>query len=369
MSLAKLQRAVVRAAAAETAAKNATTPANNDVGRAVELEKDVTRKTAEASIAVKDAIRSCKKAATAGKQATVAGESAIKLGEEAGPSGQPAITAGEAARRAGAEASAAGEAASAFDGVVNGTTATESTTADVSAVVTATVGGSTSLIALFAGIGFTADRVAVAFNGGAARVWLLVALAAAVLSIVLGLLSVFFRKLERLGRTLMILALAALAASLFAGIWAASETFSDGGRPTLTKVSVVAAGDAHATLSFTVSATGVRSNGLLRVFASWATPESSTPFYVTTLRPNDLGTVNQEVTVLVDRPTPSQIVRLQVYPDPSAADSSASGQSGQVAPPPIPYGAQCGNQADPKLAAVCAEVMVEAAETPPTPTS
>jgi hypothetical protein len=115
-----------------------------------------------------------------------------------------------------------------------------------------------------------------------------------------------------------LVALVALVASLLLGVFAASSSFSDGGRPTLTKVSLVSDGGAHVILSFTVTATGVKHDNLLRAFALWVPrvaatssqatkaprttpPSQPMPFYVTTLRPDDKGIVSQEVTVLLDR--------------------------------------------------------------------
>lgn len=119
-----------------------------------------------------------------------------------------------------------------------------------------------SLLALLTGVGLTADRLAVVFNGGAARAQLIAALLCAAASVGLGLSAVICQQ-RVLTALLAFAATGALVASLMLGVVAASLSFSDGGRPTLTKVSVVSDGDTHATLSFTVTADGVKKDNLL----------------------------------------------------------------------------------------------------------
>jgi hypothetical protein len=254
---------------------------------------------------------------------------------------------------------------------------------DVSSDVLAPlVGGMTSLLALFTGVGLTADRLAVVFNGGTARIQLIAALLCAAASIGLGLSAAIFKQWWLAG-----LAVAALVASLTLGVLAATVAFSDGGRPTLTKVSVVSDGDTHATLSFTVTANGVKKDNLLRAFAIWApdtttlqpgqAPQQEPPFYVATLRPDDKGVVSQEVSILIDRPPSAQKIRIQVYwdtsasPQPTATSAQPTSTSAPTTiRPPTPVGALCGNQGNARVAAACTEVEVEAAVTPtPTPTA
>jgi hypothetical protein len=255
-------------------------------------------------------------------------------------------------------------------------------------VVTATVGGMTSLLALFVGVGITADRMAVIFNGGTARTQIIVALMLAVVSIGLGLATVVLVRKTPWQVLSALAAIGALLVSLVFGVLAASSSFSDGGRPTFTKISLVSNGDAHATLSFTIMATGVKHDNLLRVFASWLpvvadpaspgtapTPNSQPPFYVATLRPDDKGVVSQEVTVLLVRQSNARYLRLQVYWDSFAGltptPSEAALRSTPTAIPtmervfpPVPYGAQCGSQANAKLAAACVDVLLAAAASP-----
>lgn len=244
-------------------------------------------------------------------------------------------------------------------------------------VVAATVGGVTSLLALFTGVGLTADRLAVVFNGGSARNLLIGALLCAVASIGFGLSAVIGKRIW-----LAAAAVLALVLSLSLGVFAASEAFSDGGRPTLTKVSVVSDGDTHATLSFTVTAEGVMKDNLLRAFAVWVpdasdlqpgqAPAQEPPFYVATLRPDDKGAVSQEVSILVRRPSSVQKIRLQIYwdtlasswPTPTAGTETETSPPAPTVTPPAPVGALCGNQADARVAAACAEVEVEAAAVP-----
>lgn len=247
-------------------------------------------------------------------------------------------------------------------------------------LVTATVGGLTSLLALFVGVGLTADRLAVAFNGGAAQVWLVLSLITAVAAIIFGLLAVVVQSRKRL---MAVLAVIALGSSLALGVVTASQSFSDGGRPTLTNVSVTAEGDTHATLKFTVTASGVQTQNLLRAFASWVPTAKGAsapklPFYVSTLRPDDKGLVNQEVVILIARPPQAQFVRVQVYWDTAASkppQSRTSGTAGSSTPtptqtsapitPPAAVGALCSNQADAAVAAACVDVEVAASVVTP----
>lgn len=240
--------------------------------------------------------------------------------------------------------------------------------------LTTLVGGVTSLVALLAGVGLTADRLAEVFNGGTARARLIAALLCAAGAVGLGLCAAMFK-----GTTAVVLAfvgVVALVASLVLGVLAATVAFSDGGRPTLTKVSVAADGDTHATLSFTVTADGVKKDNLLRAFAIWVpatlqsgqTLQQRPPFFIATLRPDENGVVNQEVSLLVDRPPSAEMVRIQVYWDTSASSQPSSTSTSAITPP-IPVGALCNNQGDARVAAACAEIEVEAAVTPtPTPT-
>jgi len=232
----------------------------------------------------------------------------------------------------------------------------------------------------------------VVFNGGTARNWLIAALVLAVVSIGSGLTAVILRSAWLAGA-----AVVALVVSLVFGVFAASSAFSDGGRPTLSKVSVISDGDTHAILSFFVAVDGVKKDNLFRAFALWIpdtktlppgqTPLQEPPFYIATLRPNDQGVVSQEVSILLERPSSAQKIRLQVYWDTEASkDEEASEEPTPTAEPtptlgagiiptqrppviPQPVGALCGNQAQASVAAACVEVQVEPAVTPtPTPT-
>lgn len=346
---------------ARAAADKADTP----IDEAARASEGVTEAGKDAIEAGNDSVETGAAAVEAGKAATTAG----KDGGAATTAGKAAINAGKAAIRAGEAASNAGTPIVGDDG---NPAPAKSADQDYTVVVAATVGGLTSLIALFAAVGLTANRVAVVFNGGSAKWLLIAALLLAVLSIGLGLLSVVFRK-KGLAVALTAGAVAALMLSLGAGVWAASESFTDGGRPTLTKVSVVATGDTQANLTFVVTATGVKSGSLLRAFASWVPvvdqpgqePGPQLPFYLTTLRPDDMGVVDQDVSVLVDRPATARRVRIQVYWDTSVATTSTpQNSSNGASSPSIPYGAQCANQGDANKSAACAEVVVEAALTP-----
>lgn len=248
-------------------------------------------------------------------------------------------------------------------------------------VLATVAGGVTSLLALFVGVGLSADRMAVIFNGGSARGFIVVALASAVAAVVLGLVAVLA---TTNGSKFAGWAIFALAASLGFGIAAAPQAFQDGGRPTITKVSLVSEGDTHATLSFTVTATGVAHDNLLRAFASWVpgtvptdspSPGVHSPsaapaprpagslFYVTTLRPDDKGVVSQDVTVLLERPAQARYIRLQVYWDETNPTPTPTTTTERLVPP-ADVGVQCGNQADSRRASACVDVVMVAATSP-----
>jgi hypothetical protein len=233
------------------------------------------------------------------------------------------------------------------------------------------VGGVASLLALFAGVGLTADRLAVVFNGGRARTLLIAALLCAVASIGFGLGAIIWKK-----PWLAAGAVLALVGSLAVGVVAASYSFSDGGRPTLTKVSVEPDGDKHAMLSFTVTADGVMKDNLLRVFAMWeqtnADPQQDSHLYVATLRPNDKGVVSQEVSLLINRPRSAQKIQLGVDWSPRNSErqltlDAAGRLRTQMMSPQAGIFDQCGVQDNQHLAIACAEAEVVGAM-PPTAT-
>lgn len=246
-----------------------------------------------------------------------------------------------------------------------------------SSVIAAAVGGVTSLLALLTGVGLTADRLAVVFNGGAAKGLLIGALLSAVASVGFGLLAVAGRTWKH-PWAFSVTAVAALTLSLTLGVFVASSSFSDGGRPTITKVAVASEGESHATLTFTVTAEGVMSDNLLRAFASWVpdaaggsagSPAEQRLIYVTTLRPDNSGEINQEVSLVLQRQPRPQRVRLQVYWDrprsaPSAVPATDPSPNALATVPPaaspdqIAYGALCRNQQKAPEAAACTEVAV-----------
>jgi hypothetical protein len=83
------------------------------------------------------------------------------------------------------------------------------------------VGGVTSLLALFTGVGLTADRLSVVFNGGTAKVLLILALLSAVAAIGLGLLAIV-GKARRIPWIFAVLAVVALTLALTLGVFASS---------------------------------------------------------------------------------------------------------------------------------------------------
>jgi hypothetical protein len=228
----------------------------------------------------------------------------------------------------------------------------------------------------------------------------------AVFAVGLGLLTVALKDVKPYSSMLAVGAAIALILSLTFGVFAAAGSFSDGGRPTITNVSVTAEGDTHAVLSFTVMASGVKSDNLLRASAIWVrdatglppgrVPPQEPPFYTTTLRPDDKGVVNQEVTILLARLSPTRRIRIQVRWDkeassrptssaptstPEATSTSEADSTSERATPgttpsaattgstrkPPAAGADCGDQDDAAEASACVEIVVAAAS-PASPT-
>ncbi|MEU4155485.1 hypothetical protein [Actinoplanes sp. NPDC026670] len=273
------------------------------------------------------------------------------------------------------------------------TAAAEETGKNQAVLVPAALGAVTSLLALFLGVGLTADRMPTILNGGTARELIITALILAAAALGLGLTTATLPARFRHARaTTTALAPLTLVGSLTCGILAASSAFTDGGRPNISKISLVAEGDHHAVLSFTVTATGVRHDNLLRAFAIWvptpptsastaptapgsgpAPPATTVPFYQATLRPDDNGEILHEVTVLIERQPAAHFLRIQIYWDSTAntppTDPTPSTSGPQIMTPitpPPPVGAQCGNQAQAAEAAACADILLTA-EVPPSP--
>lgn len=186
----------------------------------------------------------------------------------------------------------------------------------------------------------------------------------------------------------------ALFASLGLALWSSSVAFTEDGRPTMGEVSVeTKSDDVLAKVTFTVLSDGVSRDSCMRVTAFW-TGKSSSPtedlLYVSSLRPDTKGVVNQKVTMTLGRPREDRRLRIQVTrgdeegtgcqpaklvtPQP-APSGTASPSDSASSPPPVVFmfpGASCLDQSDQKTAPVCTDILVPAIEakrtSTPTPT-
>lgn len=269
-------------------------------------------------------------------------------------------------------------------------------------VITAATGSVAALLALLSGIGLGGERLAVVLIGGPAKDLLIDSLWCAIGALGLGLLSVLLRKETVWGPVVAGLSVIALIASLILGVNAAGAAYSNGGRPGITKVELanIEEDPTRATLSFTVTAVGVRYNNLLRVSVGWVGDDTPTRPYLSTLRPDEEGVASQEVSVTLDRQSTDQIVRIAVFYEPEASSSpsavvtrteeaspsetatpsesvspnepGASRPRGRAALPNF-VGVACGRSVpgeDPKRTVACVEVVVPAevvATSSPTP--
>lgn len=134
------------------------------------------------------------------------------------------------------------------------------------------------------------------------------------------------------------------------------------------EVSVSPDGGSAANLAFTVNAVGVGQNTHVLAFVSWVRNSKNepqqTPLFMSTLRPDDRGLVDQKVTVHLTRPGAPHSLRLQVYrvDDANTAKieqrAATAAQNPQAATRGVPKGASCGDQADQRTAPACTEIMV-----------
>ncbi|MFD8970799.1 hypothetical protein ACFV0C_38505 [Streptomyces sp. NPDC059568] len=160
--------------------------------------------------------------------------------------------------------------------------------------VTNTLWGSLiALTGLLTVLGMDSDRLFVALNN---NTWLtLLAPVLAITAIALSFYAYFARQ-----RPLLIFGSTAYIAALVASLVVAALAAGGNGRPTVTSVSVKGQRP-HVSLTFTVHAVGVDRNDHVAAFArslNWSHDNlASTDLYSGSLRPDDMGQINQTVTI------------------------------------------------------------------------
>ncbi|MFB7274682.1 hypothetical protein [Streptomyces sp. NPDC056244] len=160
--------------------------------------------------------------------------------------------------------------------------------------VTNTLWGSLiALAGLLTVLGMNSDRLFVALNN---NTWLtLLAPALAITAVALSLYAYFARQ-----RTLLVFGSTAYVAALVASLLVATLAAAGNGRPTVTSVSLTGQRP-HISLTFTVHAVGVDRNDHVAAFARSLFRShgelGTTELYSGSLRPDDMGQVNQKVTI------------------------------------------------------------------------
>ncbi|MFE7129107.1 hypothetical protein [Streptomyces sp. NPDC057617] len=160
--------------------------------------------------------------------------------------------------------------------------------------VTNTLWGSLiALAGLLTVLGMNSDRLFVALNN---NTWLtLLAPALAITAVALSFYAYFARQ-----RTLLIFGSTAYVAALVASLLVATLAAAGNGRPTVTSVSLTGQRP-HISLTFTVHAVGVDRNDHVAAFARSLFRSDgklgTTELYSGSLRPDDMGQVNQKVTI------------------------------------------------------------------------
>jgi hypothetical protein len=235
-----------------------------------------------------------------------------------------------------------------------------------STLVTATA----VVVALLTALGLTGDRLAVILNSSESKALVLGAVGCAVGAVICGTAAVAL-SVEQLWleKTLLGLGTFLFAGSLVLAVLAASTSFTEDGRPTITEVSVADAGGTGAVLSFSVRSDGVAQDAALRVVAIWVrnsdVEDQRLPFYSTVLRPSATGVIQQTATVYLSRPTADTYVRIQAIRmrDPEKTDEENA--QAQEAIIETDAETQCSAQTDQKTAPACADILVPAAGPPP----
>ncbi|MGP4085569.1 hypothetical protein [Streptomyces sp. KR55] len=165
--------------------------------------------------------------------------------------------------------------------------------------VTNTLWGSLiALAGLLAALGMDSDRLFVALNNHPG--WTLVAPGLAITAIALSFYAYFTQQ-----RLLLIVGSTAYIAALVASLIVATLAAAGNGRPTVTSVSLTGQRP-HVSLTFTVHAVGVDRNDHVAAFArslhALQGDEADTELYSGSLRPDDMGEVDQKVTIPLTLP-------------------------------------------------------------------
>lgn len=232
------------------------------------------------------------------------------------------------------------------------------------------------LIALFAALGLTGDRISVLLNSSSSKYAVVGAAVCAVGAVICGTLAVALPvRLVWLEVVVVVLGTLLFLGSLFLAVVAASSSSTLDGRPTITDVSVADAKGTGANLSFSVSSDGVAQNAALRVVALWVRSSDSEPapdpFYTAVLRPSAKGAIQQTVTVYLSRQPVDKYVRIQAIRmrDPDNTEDQATAEKALAvvveAVADANLGTQCNVQTDQRTAPACADVLVPAAAPPP----
>ena len=225
------------------------------------------------------------------------------------------------------------------------------------------------LIALFAALGLTADRLTVLLNASESKDLVRLSVSLAVGAVICGTVAVALPAKHWRWETVSVaLGTVFFLGALVLAVEAAASSSTLDGRPTITEVSVADAAGTGANLSFSVTSDGVAQNAGLRVVAIWVRNRNGDdqlpPFYSTVLRPNAKGVIQQKATVYLSRPAVETYIRIQAIrmSDPEQDDAEAAQAELAVMEPPA--GTQCNDQTDQKTAPACADVLVPAAKPP-----
>jgi hypothetical protein len=174
--------------------------------------------------------------------------------------------------------------------------------------VTTTLWGSLiALAGLLTALGVNSDRLFVALNNHTA--WTLVAPALAITAVGLSLYAYFTHQ-----RLLLVVGSTAYIAAFIASLVVATLAASGNGRPTVTNVSLTGQRP-QVSLTFTVQAVGVDRNDHVAAFVRLLHREGSradTELYSGSLRSDDMGKVDQKVTIPVTLPSTATHVTINV---------------------------------------------------------
>ncbi|MFJ4621831.1 hypothetical protein [Streptomyces sp. NPDC088812] len=175
--------------------------------------------------------------------------------------------------------------------------------------VTNTLWGSLiALAGLLTALGMNSDRLFVALNNH--TVWTLVAPALAITAVALCLYAYFTHR-----KPLLIIGSTVYVAALVASLVVATLAAAGNGRPTVTSVSLTGQRP-HLSLTFTVHAVGVDRNDHVAAFArSLYAPDddrSDTELYAASLRPDDMGEVDQKITIPLTVPERATYLTINV---------------------------------------------------------